>query len=59
VIVSAALILPRAFCKQGAQMMNRINKLQDSLELFARRYGLLVILGLMALETVLEWRRQG
>ena len=38
--------------------MDQVNKLQQSVEDFARRYGLLAILGLMALEVFLEWRRQ-
>lgn len=38
--------------------MNQINRMQHSVEHFARTYGLWVILGLMALESFLEWRRQ-
>lgn len=38
--------------------MNQLTSMQHSIERFARRYGLWVILGLMALESVLEWRRQ-
>jgi hypothetical protein len=44
--------------EQGAQTMDQVHTLQRSVEQFARRYGLLVILGLMALEFALEWRRQ-
>lgn len=38
--------------------MDQLNSMQSTLERFARRYGLWVILGLMALESFLEWRRQ-
>lgn len=38
--------------------MDQLNSMQHSIERFARRYGLWVILGLMALESFLEWRRQ-
>lgn len=38
--------------------MQQVNNIQSAIERLARRYGLWVILGLMALESFLEWRRQ-
>ena len=38
--------------------MNQVNSMQGTIERLARRYGLWVILGLMVLESILEWRRQ-
>jgi hypothetical protein len=37
--------------------MNDANGLLNQVETFTRKYGLLVILGLMALEIGLAWRR--
>jgi len=38
--------------------MQQVNSMQSTIERLARRYGLWVILGLMALESFLEWRQQ-